>query len=242
MGYPLDMKKKTILYSLIFPLSWILYSLYVIITNASNQTFMGLSGLIIGSLFMLLCGWILLTLIQTRPVKTKALVLTGAALLLLDLGIKQLVYHFIHINNPVRIFGSWLQISFSPNYNNNVLLNLLNIHIDSRWFHVIIKLLLSILMAFLIYKLCRSEGYDMADSKFRWGCMLISVGAVSSIIESGIRGYVLDFISFANMVSFDIKDLCLLFGIGLFIIAFVQWEKESKQRRQKDCAENQPIG
>lgn len=225
-------KTKNMRSALVFSFAWIAYCLAVIIPNPGSRTVTSFLGLVIGSVFMWLTAWGLLALIGRVRASLKMLIPLGILLLAADLITKQFVFHYLANGTVITLVPGWLSINFAPNYSNNVFLNLLNIVVESNLFHAVSKLLIFAVVGVLLYLLCRKEKYDVKDPRFLWAVMFVSAGALSSIIESFYRGYVLDFISFASLVSFDIKDLCIMYGMGLFIIVVYHWEKDAKQKKK----------
>jgi hypothetical protein len=221
--------KKNAVDALAFAVMWVAYCLVVIIPNPQSHNWVALSGLLCGSAFMWLTGFALLALLRrVRPSKT-GLAVTGAALVAADLLVKALVGHYLRGGAVINIVPGWLYIRFAPNYSNNVILNLLGVVVDSGLFHAAVKLASFLLVGALVFFFCRRQKGLLFNNRFRLATALLSAGAASSINESAFRGYIIDFVAFASIVAFDIKDLCLMYGVGLFILVAAHWDKDPAQ-------------
>lgn len=221
---------------------WVLYCLAVIVPNKDNHTLMAVSGLVLGSLFMWVTGWLLLYFVVRSTPKKRTLVLAAGVLVALDLGAKALVNAFVPKEGGIPLLGNWLSIQYAPNYSNNVVLNLLGIVVDNNWFHAGTKLAGVLVVVIMGYYLFRGMEYNIGDSRFQWGMALLAAGAASSIIESAFRGYILDFVSFASIVAFDFKDLCIMYGAGLLAVVYYQWEQDEKAKKLKQSGGNEEPG
>lgn len=83
--------------------------------------------------------------------------------------------------------------------------------------------------------------YDFIHSKnkiHKVSCILILSGALGNLIDRVFRGYVVDFISFTlfnhEMAIFNIADICVVFGISLYIILmFVEGKSKDGKNSSK---------
>lgn len=212
---------------------WVAYCLIVIIPNPENHTWLAIGGLLVGSVFLWGSAWLLLGGVRRWRLPVPAMVVYACILLAIDLAAKALVKHYLAGGTVIWLVPNWLSLRFAPNYSNNVLLNLLGVVGGSSLVHALIKLVSFVLLSALLYSYCRKQKYPMGDNRFRWAVTLMAAGAASSTIESAFRGYIIDFISFSTLVSFDLKDLYLMYGIGLFIVVIAIWEKADRTRKKE---------
>lgn len=221
-------RRQDIGYSLVFAAAWAAYCLAAILPDESLYTPRSFLGLAVGAVFLWATGFLVLVFARRRAASTRTLVIVAAALVASDVIAKIFVSVFVFGGSGIQLVGDFLSIRFVPNHSNNVLLSLLDITIDSRAFHALSKVLLCGAAAALGVRYLKREGFDFSNNGFRWAVALIAAGAVSSVLDSVFRGYVLDFISFAGIVSFDIKDLCITYGVGLLLVILLQWAKGSR--------------
>lgn len=226
--------KKGALGALAFTVLWVAYCLAAILPNPQHQNPVAIGGLFLGALFMWLTGLALLLGTRRFPFSARAALLTGALLLAADLFAKALVARFLQGGPGITLVPGWLSVNFAPNYSNNVVLNLLGIVVDSGWLHALIKLVAFVAAGAILFFYCRSQKYDLTNGRLLLAAALMASGAASSIVESAFRGYILDFITFASLVSFDIKDLCLMYGVGLFVVVMIEQEKAAAQNKTED--------
>ncbi len=98
----------------------------------------------------------------------------------------------------------------------------------------ILIILASILViAYMIYDLIHNK-----NKIHKVSCILILSGALGNLIDRVFRGYVVDFISFTllnhEMAIFNIADICVVFGIGLYIILmFVEGKSKDGKNSSK---------
>ena len=217
--------------ALAFPVLWVLYCVAIAVMQADKRTFATLAGLALGGVFLYATGLLLLMASTGKTLRTWVLPVLFAVLVALDQGAKLLVLRHVPPGAGVPVFGAFLSIRFLPNYHNNVLLNMLDIMLPP----VLVKgvgavLVAAVAVVFAVY--CTRRGYDMRDARFRLMAVLFCAGAVCSVAESFYRGYILDFISFAGLVGFDFKDLYIMYGAGLLITVFAEWENEHEAKQK----------
>ncbi len=98
----------------------------------------------------------------------------------------------------------------------------------------ILIILASILViAYMIYDLIHNK-----NKIHKVSCILILSGALGNLIDRVFRGYVVDFISFTlfnhEMAIFNLADICVVFGIGLYIILmFVEGKSKDGKNSSK---------
>lgn len=99
---------------------------------------------------------------------------------------------------------------------------------------VIVIILASILViGYMIYDLLHNK-----NKIHKLSCILILSGALGNLIDRVFRGYVVDFISFTlfnhEMAIFNIADILVVFGIGLYIILmFVEGKSKDGENSSK---------
>lgn len=67
--------------------------------------------------------------------------------------------------------------------------------------------------------------------KIMWPIVLIFSGAISNIIDRIFRGGIVDFIRIKGDLAFNLADIMILLGVGLYIIIF--FKNEGKVFRHK---------
>lgn len=227
--------KKNFGYALLFTVEWVLYCLVIMVQSTSARGFTGIMGTLLGAVFMWGCGVLLLHFTGRHKQRLRSLVIGTVLLLLADLGAKAMVAAWVPRQGGVQLIPGWLSIQYAPNYSNNVILNLLNVQLATPAFHAVSKGVIVLLAGVMVWYYLRSEPYLKQSPQMRFGIMLLAAGALSSTIESGARGFILDFIAYAGLVAFDFKDLYLMFGIGLLIYAFWQQSRTTAKAPAKSA-------
>lgn len=188
------------------------------------------SGVAAGAVFLWACGVLLLWGSQNRRPGIAALLAAGVALFAADQAAKLAVLRLLAPSGQLSLAGGWLAVCYAPNYSNSVFFALLGVQLPARWMDVTLKVaMFSVFMLLLFWYLPR-EGYKMGTGRMRFSIMLLAAGAASSVLDTILYGYVLDYISLAGLVAFDLKDLYLQFGIALFIIDLVAQERARKKQ------------
>ena len=72
--------KKTLLQSLLFPMLWLLYCAFLLITQPDMRTAQAAGSLLVGMVFLWGTGFLLLLAVGRSKLKTRGLVLWGVAL------------------------------------------------------------------------------------------------------------------------------------------------------------------
>ena len=86
-----------------------------------------------------------------------------------------------------------------------------------------------VVIGFMIYDLLHEQ------TKIHYfSCLLILSGALGNLIDRIFRGYVVDFVSFTivghKMAIFNLADICVVFGVILYIILmFLEGRKDDEE-------------
>lgn len=232
--------KKDALGSIAFPVMWAAYCAWVLVDDATRRTPAGFLGLVVGCLFLYGVGFLLLRLLGGRGIAPRWLVLWGAALALADQLAKALVLHFLPGGQSLALAGGWLAIRQIPNYSNNVIFSLLGIVLPPAAMGLFKFIIIAgVTVGLVLY--CQKKRYPIAaNARFGVACMFIGAAALCSLAETVYRGYILDFIGFAGLVGFDLKDIYLMLGAGLVIVVFLQWERDAEKNARAGRAAQGP--
>lgn len=224
--------KKHWLFSLVFPLWWVLYCVALFLRSPGARNLHGVSALVAGAVFLYLTG--ALALWAARRPRRFGIVPMAAAFVVF-IGIDQLTKWLVEMGlgdfGRMRVLGDWLVIKSVPNYSHNVLLSLLGLVIEDRWINVLIKAMFALVFFIIVLYYARKNPDSSRDSRLRWAAVLVLAAAVCSVVDSALRGYVLDYIAFGGMMAFDPKDLYMMYGIGLFLAAWLQMEYGQKDKK-----------
>lgn len=224
--------KHQLLGSLLFPIAWLVYCTVVLVQGGGvNGT--QAAGVALGAVFLWLTGLLVLRLAGRLRLKVPGLALVGAAIFALDQAAKQAVYHLLGPGSVISIAGDFLQIRFAPNHSNNVLFNLLGIELGSRWLDALFKLATLLATAAVMVWYLRQQPALLQSGLLRLGLTLILAAGASSLLDTLVFGFVLDFVNFAGLVAFDLKDLYLQWGLALLILGLLQ-PGEGKEPAQKE--------
>jgi len=98
------------------------------------------------------------------------------------------------------------------------------------WVFVVVTVIFLVVIFFILKKI-RSPKYLLC----RIAVVFIAAGAVGNLIDRAFRGYVVDFFNFYGVWSyvFNVADVCINIGAGLFIIYFVFFDRKKKEKIEK---------
>lgn len=206
-------KKKWVTIS-ILPIMWIIYFLFEFFTGRienNSETFMMLL-LIIPFALIGDITYILITKYK-KGLKNKTLISIFALLMLLDQGIKFIIYkwffndsfnilgNFLSFHPIINTEGSWLNVRFGTGLNFGFLI-LLN--------------LIAIIVFFECYRYYTYKGHK--DFNADMCVVFIMAGALCSLIDKIFYGGSLDFIGISNLFIADFKDIYINLAILFFIL------------------------
>ena len=102
----------------------------------------------------------------------------------------------------------------------------------ARWLLVVFTALVLIAGGIYYVKQCKIKG----TAASRLAMVLIASGAIGNLIDRFLRGYVVDMLDFYifgyNFPVFNVADICVVVGVGLFILAtFLEERKNEKAKR-----------
>ena len=137
-------------------------------------------------------------------------------LILIDQVIK-IIIHFNFMNIKVTFLKG--NLGFTPYLNKDKLsINNLIFNRGLSLNNLIIRNIISIILIFLIYKDYKKKDY--VNNHFENGCLLMSAGAFSSLIDKLTLGGSLDYILIINYIV-DLKDIYLSLGLIAILISGV---------------------
>ncbi len=222
--------KKHWLFSLVFPLWWVLYCVMLFLRSPGARGWYGYTALAAGAVFLYVTGALALWAARRpRRFGPAAMAAAFAAFIGIDQLTKWLVEWGLGSFGTVQVVGDWLMLKSAPNHSHNVLLSLLGLVIENRWINVLIKAVFALLLVLAVLYYARKNPDGARDTRLRWAAALVLAAAVCSVVDSALRGYVLDYIVFGGMMAFDPKDLYMMYGIGLFLAAWLQMEYGEKK-------------
>lgn len=168
--------------------------------------------------FSMLLAWLTWTWNEKCNISNKwllsclAIIFVGA-----DQGVKFVVNQFY--TEKITLIPMLLNIKVIKNYNEMAFLNFTGI-VFNHSLVVIIKIVICILFTVLfIWKMKNSKSIYLS-----FGYVLSIAACFSSIIDSIMWRYTLDYINFQNVLSVDIKDFYAGIGISMFIFGLVKDE------------------
>ena len=222
--------QKILRKSAVFPVMWLLYCAAVMIQNPQSRTAQAAVGVVAGAVVMAALGILILCLIKGRNPSFVHLLILFGALVAADQVAKAMLLRFLPARAHISVFDGWISIRHAPNHSNNVLFNLLGIELQSRAADVLFKVAVLAVAAGCAVWFAREYRFAHADVKIRVGAALLAAGAVCSVVDTILLGYVLDFIVIVPLVSFDFKDLYLQFGIALLALAVFEMKGKAGAR------------
>ena len=135
----------------------------------------------------------------------------------IDLLAKFLVSNNLSLNETIKI-NKYFEISYIQNY--GVPFGMFS-DIFPYWAFVLIGILVSLLIFYLMK--------NTKIKKERWAYFIILIGACSNIIDRGINGYVVDFISIhyeeLYWPTFNLADIYITLGIMMLLFSFFRGSK-----------------
>jgi len=161
---------------------------------------------------------VLLIVLENKNNYFIKLSLVSILLLLID-QIQKALLLISNIN--LRIIGDYFQIKQMRNYNQNSILNYLDLGI-SKEYAILLKICVIILPIVFFIK--------TKNSKMKIGLMLLIVASVASLVDTILRGYVLDSIYYFKLFCLDIKDYYIQTAVAIIIAEYF----EGEIRKQKD--------
>ena len=135
----------------------------------------------------------------------------------IDLLAKFLVSNNLSLNETIKI-NKYFEISYIQNF--GVSFGMFS-DIFPYWAFVLIGILVSLLIFYLMK--------NTKIKKERWAYFIILIGACSNIIDRGINGYVVDFISIhyeeLYWPTFNLADIYITLGIMMLLFSFFRGSK-----------------
>lgn len=77
--------------------------------------------------------------------------------------------------------------------------------------------------------------FKVKNEKLKVGVALLASAQLSSLLDSLIRGYVLDSFYYYKLVCYDLKDYYVDAGLGIILIAIMCTQK-TKEKLQRNTA------
>lgn len=115
-----------------------------------------------------------------------------------------------------KIIGDFFKVKQTKNENQMATLNYLDIEFNIAAV-ICFKILLFIIIIFCLFK--------VKNTNLKIGFTLLGASQLSSILDSSIRGYVLDSFYYYKLVCYDIKDYFVDAGIAIILIAIISMQK-----------------
>ncbi|MBR6982274.1 MAG: signal peptidase II [Ruminococcus sp.] len=145
--------------------------------------------------------------------------LMSLCLMLLD----QTHKYILKITNfNCNIIGELFQIKQTKNENQMAILNYFGIEFNTILIIFFKVFLLAIaIICFLRFK----------NNHLKIGCTLLISAQASSVLDSLIRGYVLDSFYYYKLVCYDIKDYYVDAGLAIILIAILFEQKRQKENK-----------
>jgi signal peptidase II len=135
-------------------------------------------------------------------------------LILLDIAIKQIIFHSINLNEFL-VITPFFDLAHIHNF--GVSFGLLS-GIFSHWILIVIALFMTLFVIFLFFK--------SKNNLEKWGLILIIAGALSNILDRFINGYVIDFLYFHYKdfywPAFNFADIYITIGIIIIILQILR--------------------
>ncbi len=220
--------RKTLKQSAVFPVMWLLYCAAVLVQSPEIRTGQAAAGVVAGAVVMAGLGFLLLLCVRGRNPSLVHLLILSGALVAADQLAKALLLRFLPADAQLAVVDGWVLVRHAPNHSNNVLFNLLGVELPSRAADVLFKVAALAVAVGAAVWVAREYRFARADVKIRVGAALLAAGAVCSVADTILLGYVLDFIVIVPLVSFDFKDLYLQFGIALLVLALFEQGGKAK--------------
>lgn len=152
----------------------------------------------------------------TFPKSLSAAVILTAA----DQLLKIVIYKF-DVN--AKLAGSLLRIEPTPNLNQTAMFNLLGLELNGT-FIIAFKAVIIVLLCCIFLKIKNK-------SVCLWYAFVLLLSAgISTLADSAVWGYTLDYVYFSKLTCYDLKDFYVDAAIG-FIIIEALFGKHSTSRR-----------
>lgn len=169
--------------------------------------------LLIPIFIFLIIGYFISSFYEKRKLSTKFMAIKILALVSLDQFIKLIINRFLG-NGIINIPGNMYMIKIVKNEQINALFNIINISLPP-WVSTVIRFLVLIFVWSLL-KLY--ERKYKRDSYLTLTEIFVFAMIISSIIDSSLWGYTLDFIVSRDLQAVDIKDIYANLGIGSLLL------------------------
>ncbi len=146
-------------------------------------------------------------------------VLTALLLLTAD----QLLKITVHISGiNARLIGNFLKIQPTENLNQTAMFNFLDLELSSG-FIIIFKTLIILALCFVFFKIKNK-------SEYLWCAFVLLLAAgLSNLADSAAWGYTLDYVYFAKLTCYDLKDFYVDTAIGFVLMEIILKRKEAVQ-------------
>lgn len=144
------------------------------------------------------------------------------AIVLVVLAIDQVTKIFAINSNDLVLIENFLKISISENTN-----GVYGIGGNSTLLYVITNLV----VIAVLYKFITSQN-QFINTKIKVFASFIIAGGVSNVIDRIIRGYVVEFINFEHLPTFNFADIAVIIGWVSFIAIFTKFTVEELQEKK----------
>ena len=229
------MTKKQLLMPLLFTGSWMIYCSVLFIRYPVRITLLNMLAMATGIVMLYCIGLASCILLEkrNRALRIISLVIIGLLFIAMDQFIKEIILEFLRTGERVEIIKDFFWIMQTPNTNHTVLFAFSEEQVLPLWGNILFKLVcLAAFVVIMIY-FAVSNRYSDSNGSLALGVTLTMSASISSIIDTVFRGYVLDYLSLATLVSFDLKDIIMLIGTGIILCSFYTWYQRRHPAMEK---------